>query len=334
MDFPPLRVMPPANIQPQDFVYVSLVGGLRETPRPHILEKIRTQLDSVDGIKALWKVAPGWVDKTRQIYFQVDTDTQDVMEVKSCIDCVLQGFEYHHQGSYIPNNSNRIFYHLLDPDHIFALQRNPIIVDGRSFCPHRSRYIQPIFSLELAISGVGELPQARSLIDHYIESQFGDDFAQPVVRRSRLVLDDTVYCVVLRTPEITQCVLAACDSFQPFTDSSISPNKPQYLFALNASGIPMAPNPRFSTSRPDPILQRQLDQRTVHSPTFSTGNSWNPPDSNPGMSWCDKGQISIFIPGGVQRSPPETSIFQQSLWYLSGLFPLSKSTGLRRNPLE
>jgi hypothetical protein len=257
--FPPLRITPPANVQPQDFVYVSLAGTLRETPRPDILEKIRVRLERVDGIRALWKVAPGRVDKTRQIYFQVDTDTQSVTEVKSRIDRVLQGYGYHHQGSYIPDNSNRIFYHLLDSDHIEALQRNPIIIDGRSFYPHRSRYIQPILGLEVAITGVGELSQARSLIDHYIESQFGDNSAQPVVRHSRLALDDSVYCVILRTPEITQRVLAARDSFQPFADSSISPNKPTYLYALNASSIPMAPNSRFNPSRPDPVLQRQLD---------------------------------------------------------------------------
>ena len=69
--------------------------------------------------------------------------------------------------------------------------------------------------------------------------------------------------------------------------------------------------------------------RTVHSPTCSAGNS-----RNPGMSWCDKGQISIFIPGGVRRSPLETSIFQRSPWNPSGLFPLSKSTGLWRNPVS
>ena len=66
----------------------------------------------------------------------------------------------------------------------------------------------------------------------------------------------------------------------------------------------------------------------------SSGFHWNPPDSNPGMSWCDKGQISIFIPGGVRRSPLETSIFQRSPWNPSGLFPLSKSTGLWRNPVS
>ena len=40
--------------------------------------------------------------------------------------------------------------------------------------------------------------------------------------------------------------------------------------------------------------QALLLWRTVHSPTFSAGNS-----RNPGMSWCDKGQIDIFSLGGV-----------------------------------
>ena len=42
----------------------------------------------------------------------------------------------------------------------------------------------------------------------------------------------------------------------------------------------------------------------------SSGFQWNPLESNPRMSWCDKGQISIFIPGGVPQSPLETSIFR------------------------
>ena len=58
------------------------------------------------------------------------------------------------------------------------------------------------------------------------------------------------------------------------------------------------------------------------------------PLETPGMSWCDKGQIGIFIPGGVWRSPLETSIFWQSPRNLSGLFLLRKSTGLWQNPVE
>jgi len=41
------------------------------------LEKLRAKLDSKNDIRALWKVAPGWVDKTHQVYFQVD-DTVEV----------------------------------------------------------------------------------------------------------------------------------------------------------------------------------------------------------------------------------------------------------------
>ena len=270
--FLPLKVTPPANVQSQDFVYVSLTGALKETPHPNILEKVRVRLDAVDGLSALWKVAPGQVDKTHQVYFQVDPDTQDISDVKSRMDRILQGYHYNHQGSYIPNNSNRVFFHLLNPDHIAALQQNPIIVDGRSYYPHRSWYIQqliqPIFGLELAISGVGELSQAISVIDHYIESHYRDDTSQPVVRHSRLALDDMVYCVVLHTPEITQHVLASRENFQPFADSSIAPNKPQNLYALNSSGIPLTPNSRFNSSRPDPILQRQLDH--VNAQTDAT----------------------------------------------------------------
>jgi hypothetical protein len=38
VEFPALKVTPPSNVQPQDFVYVSLTGTLRETPRPDILD--------------------------------------------------------------------------------------------------------------------------------------------------------------------------------------------------------------------------------------------------------------------------------------------------------
>ena len=70
------------------------------------------------------------------------------------MDRILQGYEYHHQGSYIPYNSNRIFYHFLNADHISALSLNPITIDGRSYYPHHLGFIQPIFGPELAITGV------------------------------------------------------------------------------------------------------------------------------------------------------------------------------------
>jgi len=58
-EIPELHISSPANVQPLDFVYVSLTGKLWETLRPDILERVRCQLDSVERISTLWKVAPG-----------------------------------------------------------------------------------------------------------------------------------------------------------------------------------------------------------------------------------------------------------------------------------
>jgi hypothetical protein len=53
---PGLQIVSPSTRQPLDFVYVSLSGSLKETPRPDILEDVRGRLDIVDGLEARWKV--------------------------------------------------------------------------------------------------------------------------------------------------------------------------------------------------------------------------------------------------------------------------------------
>ena len=193
----------------------------------------------MEGLTARWKIAPGRVDKTQQAYFQVNTDTTNISDVKGWIDHILQHYEYHLQGSYIPQNSNCIFYHFLNLEHITKMLQNPIIIDNWTYYPHRSHYIQPIYSLEIAITGMSKLYSARSIIDSYIEHKFKDGSPHPIVHHSCLMLDDSVYCAVLLSPEITQWVLATGNNFQPFAQFNITPNKPQYLYALNASGIPL-----------------------------------------------------------------------------------------------
>lgn len=97
---PPLHISSPVNVQPLNFIYVSLSGPLRETPRPDILERVRKDLDSIEGLRALWKVAPGCVDKTCQAYFQIDDDLNP-SDIKARIDQILQQNDHHLQGSYI-----------------------------------------------------------------------------------------------------------------------------------------------------------------------------------------------------------------------------------------
>jgi len=174
----PFRSPPQQTFSPL-ILYVSLAGPLRQSHHPDILEKIRQKLDLLEGIHAWWKVAPGRVDKTRQVYFQLD-ETLNISDIKGRIDRILQRQDHHHKGSYIHSNSHRIFYHFLKPESISALTHTPIFIDGQSYYPCRPRFIQPVYGLEIAIAGVGYLSQARSVIDNYIERTFGGDSSDPV----------------------------------------------------------------------------------------------------------------------------------------------------------
>ena len=80
-----------------------------------------------------------------------------------------------------------------------------------------------------------------------------------MVRRSRVELDGSVYCVILSTPQLTQSFLR--DPFLLFENSGISPSPPQFLYLLNSNGIPpVSFNNRFTSSITiDPSAQRQLD---------------------------------------------------------------------------
>ena len=267
-EIPLLQISSPATIQPLDFVYVSLSGPLRESPRLDLLAKVMRDLQTVEGLCINWKAAPGRVDKSRQAYFQVD-DNLNPADIKARIDRILQQNDHPVQGSYIPGTSHRIIYHFLKASSIITLTDHPIILDNRSYYPRRPRYVQPSHGLEIAVAGVGEFTGVRAVIDHYIERTFAtNDSNEPIVRRSRLALDDTVYCAVLRTPAITQRVLAAGDDFKPFGSSRINHDKPQYVYTLNTTSIPLFFNARTLGSfshQSDPTLERRLDRVNAQS---------------------------------------------------------------------
>ena len=265
---PELQIVSPSTRQPLDFVYVSLSGPLKENPRPDILEEVRVRLDAVEGLEARWKVSSGRSDKTRQAYFEVD-EALNPLHIKPRIENILRQNHYDFQSSYIPNDTNRIFYHFLKRDSITALTDTPIRLDGRSYIPRRSRYIQPLFGLEVAVNGVGDAQSAKSMIDSYLQRRYGNSSTEPVVRRSRVELDGSVYCVILSTPQLTQSFLR--DPFLLFENSGINPSPPQFLYLLNSNGIPpVSFNNRFTPSiTTDPSAQRQLDSLSAQCDTMA-----------------------------------------------------------------
>ncbi|KJA21963.1 hypothetical protein HYPSUDRAFT_202457 [Hypholoma sublateritium FD-334 SS-4] len=158
----------PNHPQPLDLGYVSLVGTLKGTPRPGILEEVRRILDSQDEIEPKWKVSCERSDRTHQVYFEVDEGLNS-LQIKGRIDNVLRQNHHDLQMSYILNNSNCIFYHFLNRHSITSRTDSPIRIENRSYLPHLSRFIQPLYGLEVAVN-VGDVKAAKSMIDSYLQN--------------------------------------------------------------------------------------------------------------------------------------------------------------------
>ncbi|KAJ3512820.1 hypothetical protein NLJ89_g3299 [Agrocybe chaxingu] len=270
---PPINVVSPPGPKPLDFVFISLAGDLCETPRPDILEDLRVKLDALDGIQARWKVSAGSTDKTRQVSFLAD-HFLNVSQLKSRLEAIFRSHSYEVQSSYNPNNSDRVVFNFTNRDHILRLLQNPPIIDNRTYIPTTPRYIQPLFGLEIAVNGVMDIAGAKSQIVRHLEARYGDASQEPVVRHSRLELNGSVYCCILRTPAITSHFLS--DPWTLFNDETLgfTVPRPTYLYVLNSRGVPgVSPFGRPSavaSSSSDPGVQRQLDNLTAQSDTLKT----------------------------------------------------------------
>ncbi|PPQ73488.1 hypothetical protein CVT24_007817 [Panaeolus cyanescens] len=169
------------------------------------------------------------------------------------------------QKSYIPRDSNRVFYLVENENDIIKYLSQPVFISNEAYTPRRPRFIQPIYGLEIAINGLRDLPAARSMIDRYIEGKYGANIRDKVVRTSRMELDESVYCVVLISPEISAQFVA--DPFTLFDESGINVSQPTYLYVLNSHGIPNVNNSggiRTSSSVDAilPTLQHQVDSQS------------------------------------------------------------------------
>ncbi|KAF8238373.1 hypothetical protein L208DRAFT_281071 [Tricholoma matsutake] len=224
-----------------DYVNFSLSGNIRESPRPDVLQRIRAIFNNVPGITADWKISNGF-DKSHQLSFNAEESPNEVVRaLKESLNRILQSKGYAVQSCWVPKQGTHLTYHFTDRAVVCALTHEFPLVDGISYPPILPCYIQPIYGLEIAITNVNDIPEACAMIDHYIEHTYGTPgFSDPVVCFSHLELDDSVYTVVVKTPEITNCLLT--DPFNAFIDIDLpsNPGKPAYLYILNSKGFPLA----------------------------------------------------------------------------------------------
>ena len=268
-NLPPLDIVSPATNDPLDYVWVSLAPPFKEVVRPDILEDVRILLDQVPELHASWRVSASRMDKTRQLYFQANDDV-NVASLKTKLDNIFQLRRLDVQTSWVPGDGHQIFYLFVSHDAFAQLAQHPPKVDRCFYHPRRSRYIQPKFGLEVAINGIGDYSQAKAIINRYLQNTYNDGTDDPVVRHSRVEVDESVYCAVLRTPQIASQFLS--DPFNLALGNDFKAPHPQYLYSLNTQGIPVT-SPAFDSmpvppcQSQDPSLQPQIDRLSA---TFRT----------------------------------------------------------------
>lgn len=265
---PELDIVSPVTTEPLDYVYISLAGPLKETPRPDILEDVRIALDDVDGISADWRASNSRTDLRRQVYFQAEKTT-NLTIFKAGLDQALDRRRLLYQSSWVFSQNHRIFYLFRDHSAVAELQDRSLDVKRHSYHLRRPRLIQPRYGLEVAVNGVGGFPQAKTLINRHLEEKYGGDSNEQVVRDSRLELEGSVYCAILRTPKITSQFLS--DPFTLFSNCGTYVSPSEYLYILNSKGIPnsVAPsNPSTFPQEPNPYIQKQLDTLTANAQSF------------------------------------------------------------------
>ena len=123
-------------------------------------------------------------------------------------------------------------------------------------------FIQPIYGLEVAVTGLREINRAHHILDNYLHRQYGD-----IIAHSRMELDEDVYCVVLTTWRTTTSILT--DSFNAFKESGstfsqlFTTSDPYLLYLINTAGIPT--NPTFLSSASPSLAASSGELQTLRA---------------------------------------------------------------------
>ncbi|KAF5386027.1 hypothetical protein D9615_002407 [Tricholomella constricta] len=254
---PKLDITPGASRtsnEASDYVTVSLADPYRATPRPDVLEFVRQTLDDVPDISARWRILHG-PDKSRQLSFFARSK-EEAPGLKEKLERVFKQEHYDVQSSWTwqgQSSTPRLTFNFVSRKAVENLLIKSPVLDNHTYVPIEPTYVQPVYGLEVAVSNVGGFPQAQLMIDSYIRNKYGTD----AWRSSRLELNGTVYCVVLRDPDVTTRFLT--DPFEAFPENcTFRPNKPDYLYNVNSAGIPNTMRSQ-SFQQESPAARQQMD---------------------------------------------------------------------------
>ncbi|KAK0208496.1 hypothetical protein DFS33DRAFT_1484844 [Desarmillaria ectypa] len=223
---PPLIIRPADNRTALDYIYVSL-PDLVDPPRPDILDELRQAIGAkYPDLRIIWRCSGGF-DRFRQVWFYVDPALSLAPEeAKDGLEAIFSSPKTHRITFTFTNS------HIID-----ALLGDHPVVKHHTLLPHRPRFIQPYYGLEIAVPGCSVYQTAKSVLDQYIIHKYGPH----AIYHIRTELDGDVYCVVLHSWDITASLLR--DDSTAFNQSRafahfLSSACPILLFVLNTYGVP------------------------------------------------------------------------------------------------
>ncbi|KAF5376479.1 hypothetical protein D9615_008627 [Tricholomella constricta] len=206
-----------------DYAIVTFQGEYKANPRPDYMSAVGDMIrSSGEGITIGWNIAPGY-DKKRIVWFRDDHGI-GVGELRRSLEGIFKSHHYDTQVCTVnaATSPPRVTFQLLDKSHIDLLMRQPPVVK--------------VYALEVAVVGVATYNDPQMIIDRYLQATYGNLAKSSLIRSSRLVLEDVVYCVVLETPELTDRFIR--EPFGAFEGLDVQPSKPEYLYILNQRGFP------------------------------------------------------------------------------------------------
>ncbi|GBE82235.1 hypothetical protein SCP_0406180 [Sparassis crispa] len=273
---PPLQVHVGDLRNPVDYVFVALRPDVSSEPRPDVLEQVRRIIDGQNGIRACWRTGSG-ADRTRRVMFAMDSE-QHARALQPRLEKWLKDQDIISQLTFISKPAGgapRVTFDILDPHHVTRILEKPPVFDRRTYYATQSRFVPPVYGLEVAVAGCSEFQGIEGRINAYIRRRYGLD----AIAFSRMVLDGEVYTVLFKDWPTTSRFLS--DPFEFMSDSSIPRfimiSQPILLYLLNSAGVPA--NPAFlqcsvpTATADSRNLQAQIDilrqqgVETVH--TFS-----------------------------------------------------------------
>jgi len=111
-------------------------------------------------------------DRAHRVYFQCDSEAC-LETLRQRLDQYLDQHSIATQGSFLNKTFKRVVYDVISYDAVPWLKEHPPTIDWVLYHTKQYCFIQPVYGLELAVSGIREIQGAKHILDSYFHAKYG-----------------------------------------------------------------------------------------------------------------------------------------------------------------